>query len=100
MSLFLGLMKVAERAGLLMVVARTLQPLMVRLFPAVPADHPAMGAIIMNLSANVLGLGNAATPFGIRAMEHLDTLNSALGPIKRAPSRSLYENQRGQLSPP
>lgn len=79
MSLFLGLMKVAERAGLLMVVARTLQPLMVRLFPAVPADHPAMGAIIMNLSANVLGLGNAATPFGIRAMEHLDTLNGEKG---------------------
>ncbi len=79
MSLFLGLMKVAERAGLLMVVARTLQPLMLRLFPAVPPDHPAMGAIIMNLSANVLGLGNAATPFGIRAMEHLDTLNGEKG---------------------
>lgn len=79
MSLFLGLMKVAERAGLLIVVARTLQPLMIRLFPAVPADHPAMGAIIMNLSANVLGLGNAATPFGIRAMEHLDKLNGEKG---------------------
>ncbi len=79
MSLFLGLMKVAERAGLLLVVARTLQPLMTRLFPNVPADHPAMGAMIMNLSANVLGLGNAATPFGIRAMEHLDTLNGEKG---------------------
>jgi len=79
MALFLGLMKVAERAGLLLVVARTLQPLMTRLFPGVPADHPAMGAMIMNLSANVLGLGNAATPFGIRAMEHLDTLNGDKG---------------------
>ena len=79
MSLFLGLMKIAERAGLLLVVARTLQPLMTRLFPGVPADHPAMGAMIMNLSANVLGLGNAATPFGIRAMEHLDTLNGDKG---------------------
>lgn len=79
MSLFLGLMKVAERAGLLLVVAKTLRPLMTRLFPSVPADHPAMGAMIMNLSANVLGLGNAATPFGIRAMEHLDTLNRQKG---------------------
>ncbi len=79
MALFLGLMKVAQRAGLLLVVARTLQPLMSRLFPGVPADHPAMGAMIMNLSANVLGLGNAATPFGIRAMEHLDTLNGDKG---------------------
>lgn len=79
MSLFLGLMKIAERAGLLLVVAKTLRPLMTRLFPAVPPDHPAMGAMIMNLSANVLGLGNAATPFGIRAMEHLDTLNGEKG---------------------
>ena len=79
MALFLGLMKVAERAGLLLVVAKTLRPLMTRLFPSVPADHPAMGAMIMNLSANVLGLGNAATPFGIRAMEHLDSLNAEKG---------------------
>ncbi|MDA0998718.1 MAG: spore maturation protein, partial [Proteobacteria bacterium] len=75
MALFLGLMKVAERAGLLVIVARTLRPLMTRLFPDVPSEHPAMGAMIMNLSANVLGLGNAATPFGIRAMEHLQSLN-------------------------
>lgn len=79
MALFLGLMKVAERAGLLVVVAKTLRPLMTRLFPGVPADHPAMGAMIMNISANVLGLGNAATPFGIRAMEHLNRLNPAKG---------------------
>ena len=79
MALFLGMMKVAERAGLLLVVAKTLRPLMTRLFPDVPAEHPAMGAMIMNLSANVLGLGNAATPFGIRAMEHLDKLNGEKG---------------------
>lgn len=75
MSLFLGVMKVAEAAGLLTVLARLIQPLMVRLFPAVPAGHPAMGAMVMNLSANALGLGNAATPFGIKAMQELERLN-------------------------
>ncbi|HEX7007658.1 MAG TPA: nucleoside recognition domain-containing protein, partial [Alphaproteobacteria bacterium] len=79
MALFLGLMKVAEQGGLLTVVARVVRPLMVRLFPDVPADHPAMGAMIMNIAANVLGLGNAATPFGIRAMQELDKLNPARG---------------------
>ncbi len=75
MALFLGLMKVAERGGLLVVIAKTLRPLLVRLFPDVPAEHPAMGSIILNMAANVLGLGNAATPFGIRAMQQLQTLN-------------------------
>ncbi|GAB6050346.1 hypothetical protein JCM16106_11920 [Hydrogenophilus islandicus] len=75
MSLFLGLMKIAEAGGLLTIVARLLYPLMVRLFPDVPANHPAMGAMVMNFSANLLGLGNAATPFGIRAMEALQRLN-------------------------
>src|SRR5690606_6518314 len=79
MALFLGLMKVAEQGGLLTVVARVVRPLMVRLFPDVPAEHPAMGAMIMNIAANVLGLGNAATPFGIRAMQELDKLNPARG---------------------
>ncbi|MFQ5774312.1 MAG: nucleoside recognition domain-containing protein [Kiloniellaceae bacterium] len=79
MALFLGLMKVAEAGGLLVIIARTVRPLMLRLFPDVPADHPAMGAMILNLSANVLGLGNAATPFGIRAMQELDTLNPHKG---------------------
>ena len=68
MALFLGLMKVAEAGGLLTIIARTVRPLMVRLFPEVLPDHPAMGAMILNISANALGLGNAATPFGIRAM--------------------------------
>jgi spore maturation protein SpmA len=79
MTLFLGLMKVAEAGGLLAIVARLLRPLLVRLFPSVPAEHPAMGAMILNIAANVLGLGNAATPFGIRAMQHLDALNPVKG---------------------
>jgi spore maturation protein SpmA/spore maturation protein SpmB len=84
MALFLGLMKVAERGGLLVVIAKTVRPLMVRLFPEVPADHPAMGAMILNLSANVLGLGNAATPFGIRAMQELDKINPVKGTATNA----------------
>jgi spore maturation protein SpmA len=79
MTLFLGLVKVAEAGGLLSVLARLIRPLMVRLFPDVPSNHPAMGAMILNISANALGLGNAATPFGIRAMQELDKLNSRPG---------------------
>ena len=79
MALFLGLMKVAEAGGLLVIIAKVVRPLMTRLFPDVPGDHPAMGAMIMNISANVLGLGNAATPFGIRAMQELDKLNPHKG---------------------
>ncbi len=79
MAFFLGLMKVAEDGGLLAVVGRAIRPVMELLFPDVPPDHPAMGAMIMNMSANALGLGNAATPFGIRAMEELDTLNPQKG---------------------
>jgi len=79
MALFLGLMKVAEAGGLLSIIARLVRPLMVRAFPDVPANHPAMGAMIMNISANAMGLGNAATPFGIRAMQELDRLNPHRG---------------------
>jgi len=79
MTLFLGLMKVAEAGGMLTVLARLIRPLMVRLFPEVPPEHPAMGSMILNMSANALGLGNAATPFGIRAMQELDKLNSRPG---------------------
>ena len=79
MALFLGLMKVAEEGGLLTILARLIRPLMVRLFPDVPPDHPAMGAMILNMSANALGLGNAATPFGIRAMQELNRLNTRQG---------------------
>lgn len=84
MALFLGLMKIAEAGGLLTIIARVIRPLMTRLFPDVPADHPAMGAMILNLSANALGLGNAATPFGIRAMQELDKLNPNKGTASNA----------------
>nr|WP_321467371.1 nucleoside recognition domain-containing protein [uncultured Desulfobulbus sp.] len=84
MTLFMGLMKVAEAGGMLRIIARLIRPLMVRLFPDVPAEHPAMGAMILNLSANALGLGNAATPFGIRAMQELDKLNSRPGTATNA----------------
>ncbi len=84
MALFLGLMKVAEAGGLLRIIARLLRPLMVRLFPDVPPAHPAMGAMVMNLSANALGLGNAATPFGIRAMQELDRINPHPGTASNA----------------
>lgn len=84
MTLFLGLMKVAEAGGMLTILARLIRPLMVRLFPEVPPDHPAMGAMILNISANALGLGNAATPFGIRAMQELDRLNRHPGTASNA----------------
>ena len=75
MALWLGLMKIAEDSGFIEKLARALKPLMVKIFPDVPPEHPAMGAIIMNIAANMLGLGNAATPLGIKAMKELQTLN-------------------------
>ncbi len=84
MSLFLGVMKVAQDAGLLKVIARAIRPVMVWLFPDVPPDHPAMSAMIMNMSANMLGLANAATPFGIKAMMELEKLNKHKGTATNA----------------
>jgi spore maturation protein SpmA len=75
MCLWLGLMRVGERAGFLQAVTRLLEPLLARVFPEVPRGHPALGSMTMNLSANVLGLDNAATPMGIKAMHELQTLN-------------------------
>ena len=75
MALWLGIMKIAEASGLIRIVALALKPIMTRLFPDVPADHPAMGSIVLNMAANVLGLGNAATPLGLKAMEELQELN-------------------------
>jgi spore maturation protein SpmA len=95
MTLFLGLMKVAEAGGLLTVIARLIRPLMTRLFPDVPAEHPAMGAMILNLSANALGLGNAATPFGIRAMQELNRLNPHPGTATDAMALFLAVNTSG-----
>jgi spore maturation protein SpmB len=88
-------MKIVEEAGGLALMARVIRPVLVRLFPDVPADHPAMGAIIMNLAANVLGLGNAATPFGLKAMKELDTLNKEKGTATNAMVLFLAINTSG-----
>ncbi len=74
-TFWLGIMKLAEEAGLVSFMARIIAPAMRFLFPDVPRDHPAMGAIIMNISANILGLGNAATPMGLIAMQEMQKLN-------------------------
>ncbi|MDE6514388.1 MAG: spore maturation protein [Muribaculaceae bacterium] len=75
LTLWLGLMKIGERAGVIRVFGRLVSPLFTRLFPGVPKDHPAMGSIFMNVSANMLGLDNAATPLGLKAMQELQELN-------------------------
>lgn len=77
MALWLGLMRVADRAGLVNLLARGIRPVARRLFPDIPDGHPALGSIVMNMAANVLGLGNAATPMGLKAMEELQELNQA-----------------------
>jgi spore maturation protein SpmA len=79
MALWLGVMRLAEKAGLVQRIARGLRPIMRRLFPDVPSEHPAMGSMVMNMSANMLGLGNAATPLGLRAMRDLESLNPRPG---------------------
>lgn len=84
MALWLGIMRLAERSGLIHVIARALRPVMRWLFPEVPPNHPAMGAMIMNIAANMLGLGNAATPLGLRAMRDLETLNPHPGTATNA----------------
>src|SRR5688572_21416796 len=75
MTLWLGLMKIGERGGMVAIISRLFGPFFVRLFPEVPRDHPANGAIIMNFSANILGLDNAATPLGLKAMKELQEIN-------------------------
>jgi spore maturation protein A len=75
LALFLGLLKIAEEAGVIESLVKVVRPILRPLFPEVPADHPALGMIALNLTANVFGLGNAATPFGIKAMEELQKLN-------------------------
>jgi spore maturation protein SpmA len=84
MAFWLGLMRLAEKAGLVDRVARLLQPILVKLFPEVPTGHPAMGSIVLNLAANMLGLSNAATPFGLRAMRDLESLNPHPGTATNA----------------
>lgn len=79
MTMWLGLMRLADKAGLVRRLGLVLKPILVWLFPEVPATHPAMGAIVLNVSANILGLNNAATPLGLRAMSELDKLNKRPG---------------------
>ncbi len=76
MCLWLGIMRIGERGGAVELLARLFRPLLCRLFPGVPRDHPASGAIVMNMAANMLGLDNAATPLGLKAMRELQTLNT------------------------
>jgi spore maturation protein A len=75
LALFLGLLKIAEHAGIIYALVKLVRPVLRPLFPEVPPDHPALGMIALNLTANLFGLGNAATPFGLKAMEELQTLN-------------------------
>lgn len=75
MALWMGLMKIAEKSGLMEGLAKLLRPIVRLLFPSIPGDHPAIGAMLMNISANMLGLGSAATPMGLKAMQELQELN-------------------------
>jgi spore maturation protein A len=84
MSLWLGLLKIAETAGLVEKIARAARPIFRPLFPGVPEGHPAISAMLLNIAANMLGLGNAATPFGIKAMEELEKLNPTPGTATNA----------------
>jgi len=95
MALWLGVMKVAESAGLISILAKMLKPITKKLFPDVPSDHPAVGSMIMNISANMLGLSNAATPFGLKAMEELDKLNTNKGTATNAMCTFLAINTAG-----
>ena len=84
MIFFLGIVRVAFEGGLRDAIAKGLAPLLRRLFPEVPADHPAMGAMVMNMASNVMGLGNAATPFGLKAMAELARINPLRGSASNA----------------
>ncbi|HEY5792642.1 MAG TPA: nucleoside recognition domain-containing protein, partial [Chthoniobacterales bacterium] len=79
MALWLGIMRLAEKSGLVLILAKALRPVLRWLFPEVPANHPAMGSMLMNMAANMLGLSNAATPLGLRAMQDLEKLNPRPG---------------------
>lgn len=97
MALWLGLIKVAEAAGFVTLLTKVLKPITTRLFPDVPHDHPAVGAMIMNISANMLGLSNAATPMGLKAMEELNKLNTKAGTATNAMCTFLAINTGGLI---
>ncbi|MEO6054057.1 MAG: nucleoside recognition domain-containing protein [Chthoniobacterales bacterium] len=84
MALWLGIMRLAEKSGFIYIIARALRPLMRWLFPDVPSNHPAVGSMVMNMAANMLGLGNAATPLGLKAMQELEKLNPRPGTATNA----------------
>lgn len=95
MALWLGIMKVGEAAGLLELLTRAMTPITKRLFPDVPSNHPAIGAMIMNIAANMLGLNNAATPLGLKAMEELNKINPKAGTATNAMCTFLVVNTSG-----
>ena len=95
MTLWLGVMRIADKSGVINIFARSVRPVTNFLFPDIPKDHPAISAIIMNISANMLGLGNAATPFGIKAMEELDKLNPEKGTATNSMCTFLAINTAG-----
>ncbi|MEW6060849.1 MAG: nucleoside recognition domain-containing protein [Bacteroidota bacterium] len=95
MALWLGIMKVGEAAGLLELLTKAMMPITKRLFPDVPPNHPAVGAMIMNIAANMLGLNNAATPLGLKAMEELNKINPKAGTATNAMCTFLVINTAG-----
>lgn len=95
MALWLGVMKIAEDAGLIKILGRSVRPITKKLFPEIPSDHPAMSSMIMNISANMLGLGNAATPFGLKAMEEMEKINPNKGVASNAMVTFLAINTAG-----
>jgi spore maturation protein A len=101
LALFLGVMQIAEKSGLIDIVVKITGPILRPLFPGIPKGHPAMGMVTLNLTANMLGLGNAATPFGIKAMEELQKLNKTTDTATNAMVMLLAMNTAGvQLLPP
>ena len=100
MALWLGIVKIAEDAGLMSLVAKAIAPIMRKLFPDIPSGHPAMASMTMNIAANMLGLSNAATPLGLKAMEDLESLNPYPGFATNAMCTFLTINTAGvQLIP-
>lgn len=95
MALWMGMLAILEKAGFVQVLSRAMKPVMTRLFKDVPPEHPAMGAMILNLSANMLGMGNAATPFGIKAIVELNKLNTQPGVATNAMALFLAINTAG-----
>lgn len=95
MALWLGVMKIAEDAGLIKIISKLVKPFTKRLFPDIPSDSPAISSIIMNISANMLGLGNAATPFGLKAMEEMEKINPDKGTASNSMVTFLAINTAG-----